>query len=287
MVSMAAFSVNDMFMKMMATEMPLAQLLFLRGVLASAVVAVLAWRMGAFRVRISGRDARLIALRTGAEICASYLFFMALFNMPLANVTAIMQALPLVITLVAAVFLRDPVGWRRLAAVAVGFCGVLLIVRPGTDGFNPFALFGLAAVCAVTLRDLTTHRLSRDVPSMLVTFMTSITVMGVFGLVSLTAPWAPVEARDMGLIAAAAGFVIAGSLFSVMVMRVGEISFSAPFRYTAIIWALILGWVAFGEWPEPLTLLGAGVVVGSGLFTLYREARLGRRRALAPVPPRH
>lgn len=286
MVSMAAFTINDTFMKMLAGDLPLNQLLFLRGVITSVAVGVMAWRMGAFRFALGGRDARLIALRTLAELGAAYCFLTALFNMPLANVTAILQALPLTLTLAAALFMREPVGWRRLAAILVGFAGVMLIVRPGPDGFNPYALYGLGAVCCVTLRDLTTRGLSREVPSMLVTFVTSVSVMVVFGLASMGTPWTPLGARETGLVAAAAGFVIVAYLFSIMVMRVGEISFSAPFRYTAILWALLLGWLAFGEWPDPLTLLGAGIVVGSGLFTLYREARLGRRIALSQRLPR-
>ena len=286
MVSMAAFTINDTFMKMLSGDLPLNQLLFLRGVITSVAAGAIAWRMGAFRFALGGRDARLIALRTLAELGAAYCFLTALSNMSLANVTAILQALPLTLTLAAALFMREPVGWRRMAAILVGFVGVMLIVRPGPDGFNPYALYGLGAVCCVTLRDLTTRGLSKEVPSMLVTFVTSVSVMVVFGLASLGTPWTPLAAREAGLVAAAAGFVIVAYLFSIMVMRVGEISFSAPFRYTAILWALLLGWLAFGEWPDPLTLLGAGIVVGSGLFTLYREARLGRRIALSRRPPR-
>ncbi|MBZ8117241.1 DMT family transporter [Roseovarius sp. LXJ103] len=286
MVSMAAFTINDTFMKMLAGDMPFNQLLFLRGLFTSIAVGGIAWWMGAFRFALGGRDARIIALRTLAELGATYCFLTALFNMPLANVTAILQALPLTLTLAAALFLRDPVGWRRMVAVLVGFAGVMLIVRPGPEGFNPYALYGLGAVCCVTLRDLATRGLSREVPSMLVTFVTAMVLMVVFGLASLGTPWEPLAARETGLIVAASGFVIVGYLFSVMVMRVGEISFSAPFRYTAILWALLLGWLAFGEWPDPLTLLGAGIVVGCGLFTLYREARLGRRIALSRRPPR-
>ena len=114
---------------------------------------------------------------------------------------------------------------------------------------------------------------------MLVTLFTSMAVMTVFGLASLGAPWVPMSGREIALTVGSAFCVIGGYLFSVMVMRVGEISFVAPFRYTALIWALLLGWFVFGEWPAPLTMLGAAIVVGSGLFTLYREAKLARRKS--------
>jgi drug/metabolite transporter (DMT)-like permease len=276
MASMACFTLNDTAMKLMAGEIPLFQLLFLRGVFTTLAVGLVAWRMGAFRTRPPRRDWQLIGWRTVAEIGAAYFFLTALFNMPLANVTAILQALPLTITLAAALFLREPVGWRRLTAIVVGFAGVMLIVRPGAEDFTIFSLYGLAAVGFVTLRDLTTRRLSRGTPSMLVTFITSAAIMVFFGLASLPAPWVAMDPREWGLTGGAAFLIIGGYLFSIMVMRVGEISFTAPFRYTGLIWALVLGWVAFGEWPEPLTLIGAALVAGSGVFMLLREARLKR-----------
>ena len=279
MASMAAFTFNDAILKVMAGQIPLFQLLFLRGALTSVAVALICWRMDVFGAQIPRRDRWLIALRTTSEVAAAYFLLTALFNMPIADVTAILQALPLTIALAAALLFSEPLGWRRLTAILVGFVGVLLIVQPGGDGFSIYALYGLAAVACVTVRDLTTRRLSRGIPSMLVTLFTSMAVMTVFGLASLGAPWVPMSGREIALTVGSAFCVIGGYLFSVMVMRVGEISFVAPFRYTALIWALLLGWFVFGEWPAPLTMLGAAIVVGSGLFTLYREAKLARRKS--------
>ncbi|MEO3416510.1 DMT family transporter [Roseovarius sp. CAU 1744] len=275
MASMAAFTLNDTMMKMLAGEIPLFQLLFLRGVITSVLVALVAWRMNALTLRLPKRDLKFIGLRTVAEIGAAYFFLTALFNMPLANVTAILQALPLTITLTAALVFKEPIGWRRLLAILTGFIGVLLIVRPGAEGFNSYSLYTLAAVAFVTLRDLSTRKLSRETPSMLVTLATSVAVMVVFGLASLPREWVAMDLRAGALTFGASFMIIGGYLFSVMVMRVGEISFVAPFRYTGLIWALVLGWLAFGEWPDPITLLGAAIVVGSGMFMLYREAQLG------------
>jgi len=277
MVSMAAFTINDMFMKIMSGSVPLIQLIFLRGVLTTLAVSLLAWRMGTFRGRIAGGDRVLVAIRTGAEICATYFFLTALTHMPLANVTAILQALPLAIAVAAALFLGEGFGWRRLVAILVGFAGVMLIVRPGAEGFNVFSLYGLTAVGFVTIRDLSTRRLSRDTSSMLVTWVTAVSITLVYGLASITVDWAPMTWTNSGLLLLASGSVIGGYLFAIMVMRVGEISFVAPFRYTGLIWALVLGWLAFGEWPSTITLIGAAIVAGSGIFTIIREAREGRR----------
>ncbi len=287
MASMACFTLNDTMMKLMAGDVPLFQLLFLRGVFTTAAVAVIAWRMGAFGARVPRRDWWIILWRTVGETGAAYFFLTALFNMPLANVTSILAALPLTITLAAAVFLREPVGWKRLAAIVVGFGGVLLIVRPGASDFNVFSLYALTAVGFVTLRDLSTRRLSKETPSMLVTLITSAAIMVFFGLGSLAGEWAPMDGRALGLTVGASVMIIGGYLFSIMVMRVGEIGFTAPFRYTGLIWALVLGWLAFGDWPETITLVGAAIVSGSGLFTLYRESRQARRKYAVQALRRH
>jgi S-adenosylmethionine uptake transporter len=279
--SMAAFTINDAMIKGLSGQVPLFQVMFLRGVVTTVLVAVIAWRMGALTRHLPREDWAPVFWRMVGEIGSAYFFVSALFNMPIANISAIMQALPLTITLAAALFFREPVGWKRMSAILAGFIGVMLIVRPGTEGFNVYSVYGLAAVAFVTLRDLATRKLSRDVPSMLVTLITSFFIMVFFGLASLTGEWAPIDGRAMLLIGGAAVMIIGGYLFSIMVMRVGEISFVAPFRYTSLIWALILGWVVFGDWPQTITLVGAAIVVASGLFTLYREAQVSRRARAA------
>ena len=202
---------------------------------------------------------------------AAYFFVTALFNLPLANVTAILQVLPLTVTLGSALFFKEAVGWRRMSAILIGFIGMLLIVRPGSDGFNLYSIYALMAVLSVTVRDLATRRLSSDVPSMTVTLSASLTVMIISGVASLATPWVGISALNGLMIVGASVFILGGYYFSVRVMRVGDVSFIAPFRYTGLVWALILGWFVFGDWPTNLTLLGAGIVVATGLFTLYRE----------------
>ena len=283
MASMAAYTLNDTLMKSLSDAVPLFQVIFLRGCMTSVAVALIAWRMGAFSKRVSRRDTGAIFVRVLSEVLGTYFFLTALYHMPLANVTAILQSVPLAITLAAVFVLREHVGWRRIAAVIVGFLGILLIVRPGAEGFDVYALYGLAAVCCLTVRDLATRSLSRETSSMLVTFVTSVSVMVVFGLANLGSDWAPLSSAHWVTILGAAGLIVVGYITSIMVMRVGDVSFTAPFRYTSILAALLLGWLVFGEWPAPIVLLGAGIIVASGVFTLYREARLGRKRQPVPV----
>ena len=218
-------------------------------------------------------------LRTLAEVGAAYFFLNALFNMPIVNVTAIIQALPLTVTLGAAMVLKEPVGWRRFIAIGIGFLGVMLIVRPGGEGFSLFSAYALVAVLCVTIRDLAARRLSHDVPSLFValTAAVGVTVFSFAG--ALFVDWEPMDGRDLANLGCAAVAIIGGYLFSVMAMRVGEIGFVAPFRYSSLLAALIIGFIVFGEWPDGWTQLGAAIVVATGLFTLWRERKQTR------VPP--
>ncbi len=277
--AMAAFTLSDTVMKLIGQQMPLFQAMFLRGILTGLVFTLLAWRMGALSLAgMGGRDRGFLALRVFAEAACAWAFFMALFNMPLANVIAILQALPLTITLAGVLFLGDRVGWRRWSMILLGFVGVLLIVRPGAEGFDLHAIYALISVAFVTLRDIATRQMSVKVPSITVAFYTAIGVTAFAGLGSLAEDWVQPDPR-LGLLLLGAGvFIVFGYLLSIMAMRVGEISHVAPFRYTGMLWALAMGWLVFAEWPDQLTLLGAALVVVSGLVTLYREA-MARRSA--------
>ncbi len=269
--SMAAFTVNDTFIKLVAGELPLFQAIFIRGVVTSLLLLSLGLASGRLRWRISSHDRRLVGLRTLAELGATTFFLTALFHMPLANVTAILQALPLAITLAGAVFLKESVGWRRYGAIAIGFFGVMLIIRPGSAGFDAFSIYALVAVAFVVVRDLTTRRLSRDVPSLTVALVTALAVTTMGAVVTMFADWQPVSLANMLSLGAAAIFIVAGYTLAVMVMRVGEIGFVAAFRYTSLIWAILLGLLVFREFPAAPTLLGGMIVVLTGIYAIYRE----------------
>lgn len=277
MLAMVGFTLNDTALKMLAGEVPLFQLLFIRGVLATAALTLMARQMGQLDFRMSRSDLKWVSLRAIGEASAAYFFLTALFNMPLANATAILQTLPLTVTLGAALFMGMPFGWRRGSTILVGFVGVLLIVRPGTEGFNEYSIYALLSVLCVTLRDLSTRLISKAVPSLTVTVTSAGGVMLFFGVLQLPAQWEPMALSEVGLLLASTASIVGGYACSVMVMRVGDISFIAPFRYTGLIWALILGWVVFGDWPHPLTLIGGAIVIASGVYMLYREAAVGSR----------
>lgn len=279
MASMVAFTINDTFIKLTAGEVPLFQLIFLRGILTSVMIAGLASSLGMLRFNFGARDWKIISVRATAELAASYFFLSALFNMPIGNLTAVLQVLPLTLTLGAALIFGERVGWRRMMAIAVGFVGVLLIIRPGAEGFTVWSIYALLAVLCVTVRDLATRRLSKEVPGLAVSLVTSTLIMSAAGLASLTEPWAAISSSNAMLIVASAVFILGGYFFSIQVMRVGDVAFVAPFRYTGLIVAMIIGVLVFDEIPSGLTVLGALIVVATGIFTFYRERQSLRTRA--------
>jgi drug/metabolite transporter (DMT)-like permease len=278
-VAMATFTVNDSFMKAATQILPLSQAIVIRGGLTIVALLVLARVMGVRTLRVAKVDRKLLGWRTVAELGATLTFLLALMNMPLANLSAILQSLPLAVTLGAVIALREPVGWRRMTAIGVGLAGVLLIVRPGTEGFNVWSVLALISVAFVVVRDLTTRQFSKGLPSVTIAIYTSVsvTLMGLAGL--FIQDWIPVPPRALAMLAAAAAMLIMGYLFIVMAMRVGDVAIVAPFRYSALIWAILIGWLAFGEIPKVLTFVGAAIVVGTGLYTYLREHQVQRKIA--------
>ncbi len=274
--SMALYVLNDTFMKLASDDFSLFQALCLRGIAATAMIGAIAWYQRSFFYRFSREDRRILAIRIFGDVGATLTFLTALFNMPLANATAILQSLPLVITLAAALFLGEAVGWRRYLAIIIGFIGVLIIIRPGSEGFNIYSFSAIAAVLFITLRDLATRRLSGGVPSILVSFWTSLMVMLTGAVLSPVMAWKPVEPNGLLLLFTAAIFVVFAYLFSVMTMRVGEIAFISPFRYTVLIWAIILGYMVFGDIPDTWTVLGTAIIVATGIFTFHRERQMAK-----------
>lgn len=282
-IAMLAFTVNDSFMKSITRDVPLFQAILLRGAMTVAVLALIAvLSSGVQDMWPKGRDRSVLALRTVAEVGGTVFFLQALVHMPLANLSAIMQSLPLAVTLTAALFFGDYIGWRRLVAIGIGFLGVLLIVKPGTAGFDIWSVFGLGSVACVVVRDLATRELSRAVPSVGVALWAavSVTVMGALG-VSVQG-WHAITVFQLLMLAGASCALIVGYLFIVMVMRVGDIGFIAPFRYVALLWAILFGWVLFGSLPDGWTLVGAAIVVATGIYTLWRERQLRQRAAHRP-----
>lgn len=272
--SMFAFAINDALIKSLGGVLPLFQTLTLRGILVVCALAIMVWMSGGWRMKeLTRRDVTLLASRTLSEIGAAYCIVKALFNMPLADMTAILQILPLAVPLAARLFLGEALGWRRMAAICVGFLGMLMIVQPGGQGFSPFSIYALAGVVFVTWRDITARMLGGKLPTSLVSFYAALGVLLFAGAASTTEVWQPITPYVAMALLGSTIAIVAGYNFSVLVMRNGDIPFTSQFRYMGLIAALGLGYAFFGEWPNLLTQMGALVVVCMGLFTLYRERK--------------
>lgn len=274
-IAMAAFTIGDAVMKLVAGMMPLYQAVTLRGLIAVPLLLLIARMTGGLRLDSLARSWRPAGLRTLGEVGATLFFFLALVNLPLATVSAINQSVPLGVTAGAALFFGEKVGWRRMLAILAGFFGVLLIVRPGAEGMNIYALCSLASVSFVVLRDLATRKLAGDVSSVAVALSATLAITLVAAAISLPQGWRPVPLAAWPYILSASVLVLVGYIFVVRMMRVGQVAAITPFRYSALLWALVLGWLIWGHVPDALTALGALIVVASGLFALLREARLG------------
>ncbi|MBY4894656.1 DMT family transporter [Rhodobacteraceae bacterium N5(2021)] len=272
--SMAAFTLNDTVVKLLAEDLPLFQIVFLRGLLTTVMLTATVAAFGKLSFRIPRGDRGKLALRTLFEIIAMVTFLTALVNMQIANATAILSALPLAVTLGALLFFREPVGWRRLSAICVGAFGVLLIVQPGAAGFNIYSLLALITVVLVAGRDLVTRSFSDGLPSMTIAVVTALAICLFGGVMSVTEEWVRPSATHFALLTLASCFIIGGYVFSILVMRVGEVAVTAPFRYTSLVFALVLGWVFFAEFPNALALTGGAIVVATGVFTLIRERQV-------------
>jgi drug/metabolite transporter (DMT)-like permease len=271
--AMAAFSSGDALSKSVISEINAGEIMLLRGIITSVLVYLMARRMGALRSwRVILQP--MIMLRVVCEALAAVTYITALGMMPIANASAILQAIPLAVTLGAAVFLKEPVGWRRWSAIVVGFIGVLVIIRPGPEGFTSAALLVVASMFITAARDLATRCVDKSVPSLMVTMCTAVSVSAIGGLFMIPfGGWQPVSMTVFLHIALAGVTVLIGYQTAIQAMRTGEISIVAPLRYLSLIFSALLGMIFFGEMPDVWTGIGSTIVIASGLYTFYRESR--------------
>ena len=272
MVCMSAFVLNDAFVRLAGDSLPLAQILFIRGLITTIVLLAFAIYGGVFSSTVSKKDKWRIFFRSIAEALTAYFFLTAVMNMPFANVTAILQILPMTVTLAAAFVFKEKVGIIRITLILVGFLGVFLIINPSADGFNLYAIYALIAVFLITIRDLITRKISSRVPTLLPTVSASIGVLLFSVFLLINTPFQPLNTQNSLFILLAAFFIIFGYYTAVLVMRSGEISFISPFRYSAILFALILGLIFFDEKPDKTAFFGIVIVMLAGIFLMMRNS---------------
>lgn len=276
---MACFVTNDSLVKYVSESLPAAQLIFLRGVFATLLLLAIAASMRALPLLPRLAD-RKVLMRAAFDAFATVTYLVSLFHLPIANATAINMATPLFITLFAVVAFKERVGAGRWLAIATGFTGVLLVVQPTGAAFNAYALLCLAGTLLHASRDLTTRVIDRSIPSILITLSTAVAVTLLAGAWSLVSPWQPATAKQIGLLAAASVFLSGGYFLLTVSMRAGEMSVIAPFRYTGLLFAIVLGWLVWGDVPNALAWGGIALLLVAGLYVLHGE------RARVPAPAR-
>jgi drug/metabolite transporter (DMT)-like permease len=270
-ISAAAFVINDAMVKLLSDELPSGEIIVVRGVLATALLAAGVVALGAARP-LSVLMTPMMALRLIAAGAATTFIVISLRHAPLATVNTVLQVTPLLVTAGAAVFYGEKVGLRRWLAALTGFAGVLLIVKPGSAQIGTAAYILLVALAFTTMRDLTTRGLERDIPSVFVAAVSAVVItLAGFAVAPFDAAWTMPTARAWGWLWASAVCQFIATTFIVVALRTGEIAVIAPFRYVAAPLSVVIGYWGWGDLPDTLAFLGIGLVIAAGLYTLHRE----------------
>lgn len=274
--AMAGFAMEDAFIKASSASMPAGQITLLLGLGGTLIFGLMLRRRG-LPVFSKALLDRAVMVRNISEMLGAMFFISALVLAPISTVAAILQATPLVVTLGAAIFLGAPVGWRRWSAIVVGLIGVLMILRPGTGAFDLGSLLAAIAVVLMAARDLSTRMVPPEINSLQLAcygfgacIPAGLILLALFGGATI-----PDQSSTLAIFGALV-VGMAGYYALTAAMRVGEIVVVTPFRYTRLIFTMSLGVFFFSERPDGWTLAGAALIIGSGLFTILREAHLSR-----------
>ena len=278
--AMALFIANDALVKLASAAWPPGQVMALRGIFASAFALALVVGSGEAR-RVGAILRPRVLMRAAFEATVAFLFITSLAHLPLANLTAIMQATPIIMTLCTVALGIERVGWRRWSAILVGFGGVLLIVRPSLAGFNLYAGLALAAAVLVALRDLATRWIGESVPTTVIALSTTTTVALAGFLIGTQEVWGALAWRELVLLGGAAVLVTLGNIAIILAFRGVEISVVSPFRYSIILFSIVAGFAVFGELPDLVSGAGILLIMASGLYTIHRETLRNRQAAAA------
>jgi drug/metabolite transporter (DMT)-like permease len=273
-VAVTLWTCNDACTKLASEVFPAGEMMAIRGVFAVAIAVSVVVGTGHGRMLWRGARAVLrpiVLIRALLDAAAVIAFLKALAHMQLADVTAISQATPIIMTLMAAALGLERIGWRRMLAILVGFSGVLLIVKPSADGFTVYAVLAVLSAAVVAARDLLTRHIDPSIPSPIIALATAVSG-GLTGLaLGATEEWSPVFVAPTLYLVVAGILVTLGNLSIVIAYRHAEVGVIAPFRYFGILIALLLGYAIFAALPDGVTIIGIALIMGSGIYTMHRE----------------
>ena len=267
--SMAGFAVEDVFVKAAARNLPLGQVLLTIGLLGMLTFAAMARRKGEALLPAAFLS-RPMLIRSAFEVTGRLFYGLAITLTALSTTSAILQATPLVVVAGAALVFGERVGWQRWLAVLVGFAGVLVILRPGAE-FSALSLLAVVGLLGFAGRDLATRAAPKGLSNRQLGAL-GFAMLATAGAILLALNGGAVvpDGRGLALLAGGTVFGMLGYHALTYAMRMGEVSAVTPFRYTRLIFALILAIALFGERPDVATWIGAALVVGSGIFALTR-----------------
>jgi drug/metabolite transporter (DMT)-like permease len=272
--AMATYQSTDALMKAVGEHMPIGQSLFLRGWLVLAALAATAWWRGEL-ARWRPRGDRRVMARALLETLGSLCYLGALPHVPLATGSAATMSVPLLALPFAALILRERFGWRLTLAVVAGFLGAALVIKPDPRDLDPWAVVLVLGAAGFAVRDVITRMIARDLPTTLVAAIT-ITVVTLTSLpVGLAQGWVVPRGFDIAALVLSGLLVAAATQFMILATRGAAISVVSGFRYSGILWAVLIGYVAWGELPDRWGWLGLALVVLAGLYALHR-ARVER-----------
>lgn len=265
---------NDAVAKLLTDRYAPIQIVFLRNLIAVPIItAVVLTVFGSENLRT--RHLRLHAVRGALMVMGAWLYFTALIYLPLAEATALVFSAPIFITALSVPLLGEHVGWRRWGAVLLGFVGVLVIVRPGSAAFQLAALLPVATALCYAIFMITARWIDRAERLWTMMLFAMLFPM-IYAAPFAVANWTPVQTGDIALFIAIAVFGSLGLALIGQAFRMAPAAIVAPFDYSALIWATGLGWLIWGEVPMIWTILGAAIIVASGIIIILREAKQAR-----------
>ncbi len=266
-----SFALNDALMKFIVVDMSLYQAIFLRALIVLPLVLAMAYYFKQLYVSLNATDRAMLIQRSLLETALTFLFVNALATLPLAVVVVVMQATPLCLTVGAVFVFQEQVGWRRWLATLIGFIGVIIIVKPGTEGFDANILYAIASVICLMMRDLLTRKMSDEVPPVFTVLWTAIATCFFAGLFMPFTSWTPLDNMAYFFLIMVSFTIMSAYFLSIFMMRIGDVGFVSQFRYTGILWAILLGAFLFDEKPDMSTLLGASLIAAAGIYSISRE----------------
>jgi drug/metabolite transporter (DMT)-like permease len=274
-IASGLLTVNDAMVKWLAQSYPVGQVMSLRGAFVIAIIVISAMaRRRTSELRVS--NWRLQLTRGALMSISTFLFVTALALMPIADAIAIAFAGPVIATALAALLLKESVGWRRWSAITLGFAGVVVMLRPTPDLIRLVAIVPLLAASVGAFRDIVTRRMGTGGESTPAIMLVSTSVVTIAGLFTIPAGWMPLEIADVGMYVASALLIALAQSLMIESFRLGEVALVAPFKYTSLVWAVLLGVLVWGDVPDAWTWIGSTLVVGSGLYIWHRELVLAK-----------